>query len=1472
MLTAAAILCGCAPGHEQQGGAYPDAPQTSNDAPGANTDFEVAQPAPQLALRAVPGEYLIKFKRGVPRASAVRALGKASLKAARTYSSVPGLYLVRANDAALERAAFKADLAADPQVEYIEPNFIRRASAVPNDPDYPRLWAMKNTGQTGSTLPILPDIGAEAAWDVTTGSESVIVAVIDSGVDYNHEDLAANIWQNPGECDGDGVDDDNNGFIDDCHGIDTVEDDSNPMDEAGHGTHVAGIIGAVGNNGIGIAGLAWRVKILPCRFLDSQGSGADADAIECFDYLALLKQRGENIIASNNSWGSGENSRALADAIRAQRDLGILNVAAAGNDTQQDVDLIPQYPCAYDIANVMCVASAYDSVDIFSNFGRGTVLLGAPGYGIYSTIPGNRYDGKDGTSMATPHVTGALVLLAAQDPARSIWALRNLVVAGTVAPSQFSVPSVAEGRLNVHNSLTCINRVVLGRLRPMVFEPLSRAPGDPVTIRALHVRCATPNGNVAVSVAPSGETVTLRDNGLAPDEIAGDGVYAGNWIAHGQGEFTFSFPAPETETFKVDVDTALKPGFPRATFTTNFENDAYGVLRAGDVVAGNIAGDARLEVLSLAHDFGPLMAWDSRGEPLAGWPRYEPGEAVGLSLGNFDADPADLEPVANYFQGLRLYQGDGSLLGGWPVLAGTAFSTPAAADLDGDGVDEVISYPARRADGTPFRTDIKVPAYPEGDEGFAYAAEVADLDADGGPDFIALSSRSSLTRIWVSDIDGLRPGFPVPLPGGTDSVGARSTLIGDVDRDGILNIVVPSTDYPRSRGQVQIFDNRGVLLRTMYGNTFGNNNTGLADMDGDGVPEIVHVSNSEISVWRGDGSVLTGWPQFIDDLNLSDPAVGDIDGDGQVDLVVSGFRVEQFLEGQLSLHAFRADGTYLPGFPRFMHAAPGAASPPVIADLDLDGRNDLIVSFMRGIGLRETVFAYDLQGAGPYGPVEWSQKSGPGGQRAYYETGKNLPNHAYVATQVFGAGRITSDDGGISCRSDCLERYAKGTNVVLTARPNVGASFLRWRGACAGQGNPCTLPVNRFTQTSADFSSEVRVSLAGSGTGSVTASPTGIACPQDCSEVYAVRTQVTLTAVAPTGNYFEGWGGACSGTQTTCTIFMDDAKDVTANFTNRIPLTITKVGAGTATYNSDPAGIACSAPCTGLFTPGSTVILSVSPAVDSYVVGITYPGCFQTPQSCIVTMNGPQTVEVWVERKWRVSLGMTGSGKVTSNPAGLDCSASCNPYVLPGFASFDAEPAPGWRFVRWDGACSSAGFTRCVLQLSADAAISVVFERLPSLVVDFQGTGVGTVQSTGGISCNADCEAMVTPPQQVTLTATPAGNSTFGGWSGACTGTATTCQLNFTATTTVGATFSLIPPPPPPTNGGGGGGGGRLDLAVLVALGLMLAGTRRRRLSRMACRSNPAASRTRSVPSRPCGSNPPAGCRTCPVDRSRAHC
>lgn len=295
----------------------------------------------------------------------------------------------------------------DGVVRSCSPNYELKISRSPNDSTHGSVWGLNE----------LEGINGPSAWDRTTGSDSVVVAIIDTGVDYTHNDLAENIWTNPGEVAGNGVDDDHNGYIDDVHGINAITRSGNPYDDNGHGTHVAGTIGAIGNNGRGVAGINWRTSIMGLKFLSATGSGSLAGAIEAINYMVLMKSRGVNVRVSNNSWGGGGYSQALLDAIGRANTAGIIFVAAAGNEAN-DNDANPSYPANYDVANVVSVAAVDRNRNMasFSNYGAATVDIAAPGVQILSTYPGNGYQILSGTSMATPHVTGAIALLLANEP------------------------------------------------------------------------------------------------------------------------------------------------------------------------------------------------------------------------------------------------------------------------------------------------------------------------------------------------------------------------------------------------------------------------------------------------------------------------------------------------------------------------------------------------------------------------------------------------------------------------------------------------------------------------------------------------------------------------------------------------------------------------------------------------------------------------------------------------------------------------------------------------------------------------------------------------------------------------------------------------------------------------------------------------------------------------------------------------
>lgn len=339
-----------------------------------------------------------------------------------------------------------------PAVALVEPDYIVKAATAPNDARFNELWGMHNTGQSGGTEDA--DIDALEAWDISTGSRDIVVGVIDTGVDHSHPDLAANMWVNSGEIAGDGIDNDNNGYVDDIYGINAITGTGDPMDDNGHGTHVAGTIGAVGNNGEGVVGVNQEVSIVGCKFLTASGSGNTSDAIECIDYMVGLSNSGVNIRVSNNSWGGGGFSQALFDAITASEQAGILFAAAAGNSAS-DNDATPSYPASYAHDSIIAVASTTrtDAMSSFSQYGANSVDLGAPGSSILSTWFGGGYRSISGTSMATPHVAGAAALALAVNPSLTTAELKALLMNSGDDNADLAGRTVSGKRLNVNQAL-----------------------------------------------------------------------------------------------------------------------------------------------------------------------------------------------------------------------------------------------------------------------------------------------------------------------------------------------------------------------------------------------------------------------------------------------------------------------------------------------------------------------------------------------------------------------------------------------------------------------------------------------------------------------------------------------------------------------------------------------------------------------------------------------------------------------------------------------------------------------------------------------------------------------------------------------------------------------------------------------------------------------------------------------------------
>src|SRR4051794_2347284 len=486
----------------------------------AGVRHAAAAPAPQASL-VLPGKLIVGFRRGVSAGARQRALDAAGAGTAIDLGS-GRVQLATVVPRASARAISLLEGNAD--VSYVEPDRTIHldANPVPNDPQFKKEWGLNNTGQTVDFAAGTPgaDIGAERAWGVTTGKKSVVVGVIDTGIDAAHPDLAANMWVNPGEnCSGcriDGIDNDHNGYVDDWRGWDFINNDNNPADDNGHGTHVAGTIGAVGNNGAGVTGVNWNVQLMPLKFIGADGTGDVAGAVAALRYATAMGVR-----ITNNSWGDTEYSQALYDAIADANAHGDLFVAAAGNDGTNS-DTAPTYPADFDLPNIISVGAS-DSTDhlaYFSNYGQSSVDLAAPGVSIYSTWPGKAYKSESGTSMASPHVAGAAALALAAHPAATADTIKALLLRTVDHPAALAGTTASPGRLDAGNALTCANKPQLVIDAP--GQGFVAAAGHPVSVRLLAGVCGELAG-VTVTAAANGQTIALT--------AQGDGSYTGQFTS-----------------------------------------------------------------------------------------------------------------------------------------------------------------------------------------------------------------------------------------------------------------------------------------------------------------------------------------------------------------------------------------------------------------------------------------------------------------------------------------------------------------------------------------------------------------------------------------------------------------------------------------------------------------------------------------------------------------------------------------------------------------------------------------------------------------------------------------------------------------------------------------------------------------------------------------------------------------------------
>ncbi|MCE3015072.1 MAG: S8 family serine peptidase [Pirellula sp.] len=486
-----------------------------------------------------------------------------------------------------------------PNVAIVTPDFELTTQSIPNDPQFGSLWGLINYGAQGGLANA--DINIEPAWALGTAT-NVVTAVIDTGVDYTHPDLAANIWSNTDEVAGNGIDDDGNGYIDDIRGWDFVSNDSDPMDDNGHGTHVAGTIGAVGDNGIGVTGVAWKASIMPLKFLDQSGSGSLSNAIKAIQYARV---NGAKII--NASWGGGGFSSALQSAISQFITSGGLFVAAAGNEATNN-DVTPSYPANYQGVISVGASTRTDTRASFSNFGT-SVDVFAPGQSILSTLPGNRYGSLSGTSMATPQVAGALALLWGQNPTLTATTISQALINNT--DNILRALNSTHGRINVGAAATALR--TSNPTTPPTNPPTTPPPTTPVS-RSFGIQ-----GNFAIADATATRasvqrfTINVNENIRIQDldvQLQIQHTYASDLVIR------LIAPSGTTQTliqrrggFTQNIQTTLSD---EATGRLNNWSSIRGTLRAEGSLAVfdgmNARGEWTIEILDAARgDVGTLQ-------------------------------------------------------------------------------------------------------------------------------------------------------------------------------------------------------------------------------------------------------------------------------------------------------------------------------------------------------------------------------------------------------------------------------------------------------------------------------------------------------------------------------------------------------------------------------------------------------------------------------------------------------------------------------------------------------------------------------------------------------------------------------------------------------------------------------------------------------------------------------------------------
>ena len=973
----------------------------------------------QSTSRHAPDTILVRFRSTALPGERAQAHALAGANVRKRFTIVEGLQVVRVplGMTVKDAIAFYQRL---PAVLYAEPNWIVERQVTPNDPRFGELWALNNSGQSGGVPDA--DIDVLEAWNLTTGSSAVVVAVIDSGVDWNHPDLSANMFRNAPDCNSNGVDDDGNGQVDDCFGIDTANNTSNPMDDNNHGTHVAGTIGAVGNDGVGVVGVNWTVRIMACKFLAATGSGTTADAIDCLEYVKLMKDRGIDVVATNNSWGGGGFSQSLFDAIEALLQRGILFVAAAGNNGTNN-DTTPFYPAGYNLPNVISVAATTrtDALASFSNFGRQTVDLGAPGAAILSTTPGNTYSVFSGTSMATPHVTGVAALLKAQDPSRDWRAIKNLILAGgDTIPALGN--TVTRKRLNARGALSCSNSPVLSRLLPL-GSSITGAVGTSIDLAVLNINCASPNGNLVVGVEPGGQSVTLVDDGLGPDRAGGDGVYSGRWTPSTAGTYSLAFPTGEVVQVQVLGD--YRPSQTTFSYRT-------------------IAGAS----LNLDDDGGAFVA--SPFEIFFGGGRFTGAYVSANGNVNFSSPFAtsanasiptsqvatlvapwwdDLVPVPgtpqNVFWDVIGSAPNRELVVEWRDVRLAACRSSAAATIK----FQVVFFEGSNNFRFNYADTVFGGLCASADRGGSATVGVQTSTQRGAQySFNTQSLSDGLSLLWSTMPPATMGVNPSSRNFGSVPVGStedRTFTVQNVGGGVLSGFATTSLPFSIvSGGSWSLSTGQSQLVTVRFSPLAAGTSSGAVTFSGAG------------GITRG----VIGGGISVSPATAPTGLAARAASPSQIDLTwhdANGNETQSRIERKMG-----AGGTF--------------------AQITTTGAN-VVTSSDTGLS-PSTTFVYRVRACNAVGCSPYSNEA----------TASTPAIPAPIALSVIvrgsAAGTVTSSPTGIGCAPTCSGSFTAGTVVTLTAAPGATARFKGWSGACSGTATACTLTLTDARSVTATFS------------------------------------------------------------------------------------------------------------------------------------------------------------------------------------------------------------------------------------------------------------------------------------------------------------------------------------------------------------------------------------------------------------------